>query len=285
MDRCLDGIDWNDVWKAKKARNRALKKGHEPDKHWEDIREARRYAEEADAEYQKRIHDELAILPLTPQSRILDIGAGPGPLSLPLAKKAAHVMAIEPATGMVTVLAERIEKAGLSNVSWVQKRWEDIDPDIDLSPPYDLVIASFSLVMDDIQAAIEKVHHVVQGSVYLFDFIDGPLWEQLACDIWSDLHGEPYSPGPKADCLWNVLYQMGIYANVLVRPIWKSYRFVDVTEAAEFFSRRFGADEDSQKETLKRYLSGKNMAGNGSFYLRGEAYYATIWYEYPQRLP
>src|SRR5690606_41985940 len=53
---------------------------------------------------------------LEPGSRILDIGAGPGTLAIPLAGIAAHVTAVEPAAGMAEVMAEYAEEKGVSNL-------------------------------------------------------------------------------------------------------------------------------------------------------------------------
>ncbi|MDG6256507.1 MAG: class I SAM-dependent methyltransferase [Methanomicrobiaceae archaeon] len=275
----VDAIDWNEVWKAKKDRVRRARKGTAPQHRWDETEQARRYAREADQGYQARVAEEMALLPVTPESRVLDIGSGPGPLTIPLARKAAHVTAVEPAAGMVAVLAERVGKAGLSNVDWVEKTWEETDPDADLQGPYDVVLASFSLTMYDIRAALQKMDAVSCGSVYLFEFVDGPLWDRMGAAIWEDLHGEPYVSGPKADCLWNVLYQMGIYANVLMRPLEKTYRFRDPEEAFAFFAPRYDARTAGQGAVLRSYLAAINQADDGTFLYSRDSAYATIWWK------
>ena len=78
-------------------------------------------------------------------SRVLDIGAGPGTLAIPFTQKVAHVTTVEPAEGMCSVMREKMAEFGAKNISIVQKRWEDVDVEKDLQPPYDVVIASFSL--------------------------------------------------------------------------------------------------------------------------------------------
>jgi SAM-dependent methyltransferase len=274
----VDAIDWNEVWKAKKDRARA-RKGMAPHHRWDEVGQARRYAREADESYQTRVAEEMAILPVTSASRVLDIGSGPGPLTIPLAKKAAHVTAVEPAAGMAAVLAERMKKAGLTNIDLVEKTWEETDLEEDLQGPYDVVLASFSLTMYDIRAALQKMDAASCGSVYLFEFVDGPLWDRMGAAIWEDLHGVPYVSGPKADCLWNVLYQMGIYANVLMRPLEKTYRFRDPGEAYDFFAPRYDVRTPAQEEVLRSYLAEINQADDGSFLFGRDSTYATIWWE------
>ncbi len=81
-------------------------------------------------------------LALTPDSRILDIGAGPGTLTIPLSTQAMHVTAVEPSEGMAGVLQNNIAEYEADNITCVQKRWEDVNVEQDLEGPYDVVIAS-----------------------------------------------------------------------------------------------------------------------------------------------
>lgn len=245
---------------------------------WEHAEDARRYESEADEEYRQRVQETIGLLPVREGARILDIGSGPGILTIPLSERGAIVTAVEPAQGMQQVLRERVAETKFP-VRLVGKSWEEVDPDTDLEGPYDITLASFSLVMADIRAAVEKMVRVTDGEIYLVTFVEGPLWEQMARDLWPRLHGLPYYPGPKADILWNVLFQMGIYADVRVRMLGKTYRFSSLDEACKFFTRRFGASDASQIEAIRKYLEEKNMAADGTFLYRRESPYATIWWK------
>lgn len=57
---------------------------------------------------------------ITSQSCVLDIGAGPGTLAIPFVGKAAHVTAVEPTDGMVSVLKEKMTEFDVENGSLVQ---------------------------------------------------------------------------------------------------------------------------------------------------------------------
>ena len=48
-----------------------------------------------------------------------------------------------------------------------------------------------------------------------------PFWGRMYAELWEPLHGSPYYSGPKTDCLFNVLYQMGIYPDVEMMPLAK----------------------------------------------------------------
>ena len=188
----------------------------------------------------------IAALPLTKGARVLDIGAGPGTLAIPLAPLVREITAVEPGAGMVEVLKRHADRDGIRNITCVQKMWEDVDPARDLSPPYDIVIASLSLTMHDIRSALAKMDAVSAGSVHLFWFADMPFWEKMSADLQEPLHGRPYYPGPKADCLFGVLYQMGIFPDVTMLPMAKEYRFSSAEEMLAFFRNRFGAKTPEQ---------------------------------------
>ncbi|MCX6687345.1 MAG: methyltransferase domain-containing protein, partial [Methanoregula sp.] len=149
-------IDWNEVWKARQERHESSKHFDDPSHNWDRKENAERYDTSSRSEYDVRVKTTLTGLPLTPSMRVLDIGAGPGTLAIPLAPLVKEVTAIEPGEGMVAILNDHIRKNGINNISCIQKRWEDVDSARDLAGPYDLVIASLSLTMHDIRAALEK---------------------------------------------------------------------------------------------------------------------------------
>ena len=102
---------------------------------------------------------------------------------------ASHVTAVEPSS-MARVLQENLEERGIENVECVQKRWEEVDLERDLKPPYDLVVASFSLGMTDIKGAIQKMMAVSSGRVYLAWFVGDTSWDVQSREVSALLSGE-----------------------------------------------------------------------------------------------
>jgi ubiquinone/menaquinone biosynthesis C-methylase UbiE len=270
--------DWNEIWKARQSLHESSKHFDDPSHNWNRRENAERYDSTSRSEYDDRVMTTIGGLDITKNSRVLDIGAGPGTLAIPLAPRVKEITAIEPGEGMVAILNERMKKKGITNVTTIQKRWEDIDPPSDLDGQYDVVIASLSLTMEDIRLALQKMDAVSREYVYLFWFVDMPFWEKMYADLWEPLHGSEYHPGPKADCLFVVLYQIGIYANVEMLPLKKEYRFTTLDEMTAFFRRRFNVITEEQERVMADYLKPLIRTIEHEIVISGYSTFAKIWW-------
>jgi len=269
-------VDWNEVWKERMRLHRSSA-GFADSLHvWKDEDNARRYDTLVQRDYGKRIRDTLDGLNVNPDSKVLDIGSGPGTLAIPLAERAGEVTAVEPALGMVKVLRERIAEEGIKNIRIVKKNWELVDTERELQGPYDIVIASLSLNMIDLKEAVRKMTAVCSGTVNIYWFADMPFWERNYHEIWPEMHGSPYYPGPKVDCLFMVLCQMGIYPDVRMMPLDKEYRFSDPEEMFNHFRNRFGVTTDHQEDVMRRHLLAKTRQEGKMYILSGDTIYAKL---------
>jgi SAM-dependent methyltransferase len=272
-------VDWNEVWKARQERHESSKHFADPSHNWDRRENALRYDTSSRREYDPRVRTTLAGLPLDPSFRVLDIGAGPGTLAIPLSPLVREICAVEPGKGMVDLLYETMEKEGIGNITCVQKRWEDIDPALDLAAPYDIVLSSLSLTMEDLRESLQKMDAVSSRYVYIYWFADPPFWEKMYIDLWPDLHGETYHPGPKADCLFNVLYQMGILSNVEMLPLDKVYRFTTRKEMVAFFRKRFAVKTAKQRQVLDDYLAPLIRHEGSEVVISGDSTLAKVWWK------
>jgi SAM-dependent methyltransferase len=271
--------DWNEIWKQRQERHESSKLSDDPSHNWNRKENAARYDANARSEYDVRVRTTIAALDITKDSRVLDIGAGPGTLAIPLAPLVKDITAVEPGAGMVAILKDHADRQGMRNIVCVQKLWEDVDLSQDLKAPYDIVIASLSLTMYDVREALKKMDAAASGSVHLFWFVDMPFWERMYADLWEPLHGSPYHSGPKADCLFGVLYQMGIYADVTMLPLSKEYRFGDRDEMAAFFRKRFGAKTPEQERMVDEYVTPRIQTRGDEVVISGDSTFAHIWWK------
>lgn len=270
--------DWNEIWKERQKRHESSKHFNDPSHNWNKRENAERYDSTSRSEYDDRVKTTITGLDITKNSCVLDIGAGPGTLAIPLALLVKEITSVEPGGGMVDILKERMKKDGITNITALRKRWEDIDPAHDLTGQYDVVIASLSLTMEDIRLALQKMDAVSREYVYLFWFVDMPFWEKMYADLWEPLHGSEYHPGPKADCLFGVLYQLGIYANVEMLPLKKEYRFATPDEMTAFFRRRFNVTTPKQEQVLDNYLKPLIRKTGPEIVISGDSTFAKIWW-------
>ena len=275
---CLNP-DWNEIWKKRQKLHESSKLSDDPTHNWNKRENAERYDLNSHNEYDDRVKITLAGLGIGKNSQVLDIGSGPGTLAIPLSPLVKEITAVEPGAGMVEILRKHAEREGLRNITCVQKTWEEIDLSLDLPTPFDIVIASLSLTMYDIREALQKMDAASSGSVHLFWFVDMPFWERMYADLWEPLHGSPYHAGPKTDCLFGVLYQMGIYADVRMLPLQKEYRFKNLDEMLVFFRSRFGAKTPEKERKVDDYITPLIRTLGEEVVISGDSTFAHIWWK------
>ena len=211
----------------------------------------------------------MSRIKIEPSYRVLDIGAGPGTTAIPLAKIANSVTVVEPSNGMLARLNENVSKHNLANITCLNKKWEDIEigsgKDIEAGG-HDVVIASHSLIIKDIKDALVKINDAVKRNVYIF-IVAGRRNEKEGSSLWSLFNREKTALRPDYIYLYNILYQLGIYANVEIIDANHNMQFPDLDAAVLHYKTWMnvsGADE----EKLRLYLSENLVKENDAFWLR-----------------
>ena len=265
-------INWNELWKMGKSHLHSRKVQEEDS----DMERAKRFNKVVKA-LKERTEKQIAAIEYDPEYTVLDIGSGPGRLAIPIAKRVKTVTAIDPSRGMLAYLQENMEKEDVTNIVCINKRWEDIELDVDIVP-HDVVIASHSLAMLDIQEALAKIDATAKKSVYLFTFVAGPrglMW--MDDGLWKEIHGKRHQTWSDYICLFNILHDMGIYANA---EIWDSefklpYNTLD--EVVNYWQEVYNIP--SEKEAiLREHLSRMLVEKGGTLYLNGKSKCAVVWW-------
>lgn len=278
MDPC--NIDWSEVWKETLERQLKLNKNVDCSTIWHSKERARRFWKMfQDSSARVITEKRIKGMKLSSESRVLDIGSGPGTLAIPIAQQVAHVTAVEPSDGMMSVMQENIKEYGIENIDCVHKDWEAIDVESDLSAPYDVVFASYSLGMKDIRTSVQKMVDASSRYIYLYWFAGETSWDTHSRRLWPFLHGCEYQPAPKCDVLYKVLYDMGIYPNVKVFPFEHIHRYSTFEEAVEDFKSYYNVSSDTQETILKTYLEDILEVDNGNIIQRGWSTRVKIWWE------
>lgn len=110
------------------------------------------------------VHDFISRMNLTGDETVLDIGCGPGTLAVPLAKRVKHVIAIDFSAQMLEELKAYAAREGVTNITTYHMGWED---DWSHLPPIDIAVASRSMEVSDIDAALAKMSSHARRACYL----------------------------------------------------------------------------------------------------------------------
>lgn len=110
------------------------------------------------------VDDFISRMDISTQDTVLDIGCGPGTLAIPLAKKVKHVIAVDFSKDMLGELEHYAKKEGITNITTYHIGWDD---DWSELPETDIVLASRSVEVKDIDEALKKMSSHAKRTCYL----------------------------------------------------------------------------------------------------------------------
>jgi SAM-dependent methyltransferase len=162
------------------------------------------------------------------QDSILDVGAGTGRFTLALAPFARQVLALEPNAAMLGYLREEIKERGVRNVTLTQTRWEDASADARA----DIVICSHVLYpLLNIVPFLQKLDLASEQACYLY--LRATHIDTLTAPLWKHFHGTERQLPPGYIHALDVLYELGIYAQVEVVKAPFALSYPSLQEAEE----------------------------------------------------
>jgi SAM-dependent methyltransferase len=199
-------------------------------------------------EYTERL---LCQLPLQPEFTVLDIGSGPGTLAIPIAKKVKKVTAIDFSPVMLSHLNSFAQDEHLDNIVTERLAWED-----DWSGkivPHDIAIASRSMAVSALTEALRKIDAYALRYVFITDRITSTPFDAAAFAAL----GRHFDPGPDYIFTVNILYSMGIYANIEVLQLDCDSIYQSLEDAFQSYQWMFKEMTVAETQALYRYLERK----------------------------
>ena len=273
-------IDWNAMWQAE------TKRGHfRPDRAaarelWD--KRAETFARGMDhlepggeLDPEDYISQMLSRIEVRPEWTVLDIGPGPGVLAIPLAKKVKSVTALDISLEMLNRLKANADRHGLTNIQCVNVSWQDAFG-LELIGKHDVVVASRSLMAGDMKAALSYIVAIADRAAYLtFPIIHLPFDWEVYKVIGREKKHPPYI------YLVNLLYQMGVHANVEILRSRARTQFSSVEEALTNLEWRTDPFTPEEKAKLRDFLEGQfaEQGGVGPYVHEGYAQWALLWWK------
>lgn len=187
---------------------------------------------------------------ITPQMSVLDVGAGTGRFSLALAPYARQVIALEPQAVLLAYLRQDLATTGLTNLVVLQSRWEDAPAETRA----DIVVCSHVLYpILDLVPFLEKLDAASEQACYVY--LRATQLDTLTAPLWRHFHGDERLLAPGYIYALDVLYELGIYANVEVVQVPFTLSYPGLQEAEDELMDQLILEDSAQtRQELRRLL-------------------------------
>ncbi|QBD82708.1 class I SAM-dependent methyltransferase [Ktedonosporobacter rubrisoli] len=187
---------------------------------------------------------------VTAQSSVLDVGAGTGRFALALAPLAKQVVAVEPNSAMLSYLRQEAEQKCISNLSYIATTWQEAATDVQA----DIVVCSHVLYpLREVDTFLAKLDRAARQACYIY--LHARHFDELTGHLWRHFHGSERCLSPSYIHALDVMYEMGIYANVEVvskPPSWRYHNYEVAVE--ELIEQLILPDNERTRTELRRML-------------------------------
>ena len=267
MRQCIENpneIDWAGFW-AERLEGKVNK---DWDKAAPGFFKRTRKDDYQDALFDKLILDENDV--------VLDVGCGEGSVTIPLAKRVKKVIGLDSSPKMLEYLEKRANENNITNIETVLKPIEEIT--YDEIGAVDVVVCSRSLngiiPIEDVLAELDKI-----ANKYVFITIFGPENKKIEKDFDKEL-GIKTEDFPDYNYFFNILFNMGIYANVERFDLNNYREYESIDEAMDNGKLRLDLYSDEEKELLRAYLERILTFEDGKYFnVKDKADWIMVWWK------
>lgn len=193
---------------------------------------------------------------LSPRSTVLDVGAGGGRWTIPVARITRSVTAVEPSATMRDILQQNIAVANLDNIQIVPALWQEATIE-----PHDVVISAHAMNSSpEFADFVHKMEHHARERCYIALHL--PPSDGIINELFLSIYGRRYD-SPNAIVAYSALYALGIYANVLVEEAiarWDNATFEEAFARAKrhLHLESSAAHDELVRDTLTHRLIRQN---------------------------
>jgi len=204
---------------------------------------------------------------------VLDVGAGVGRWTIPLAELGFAVTAVEPSEGMRQVLRERLDAREFGNVTIVSESWPGAGV-----PLHDVAVAAYSMYTSPDLAAFaramgERARRLCCLAMRL------PAQHGVMADLSERIHGECHD-SPNFIVGYNALLESGFTPNVFIEPAPVRYwSDPSLDEALVRAKRHLGLAGDQWDTLIAETLQTRLLKTNAGYQWPDWMRAAVAWWE------
>ncbi|RAQ98363.1 hypothetical protein A4R35_22675 [Thermogemmatispora tikiterensis] len=217
---------------------------------------------------------------LEPTLSVLDVGAGTGRFALAMAPLVRVVYAVEPNATMLSYLRQEAEERGVNNIVPIQSTWEAAPADLRA----DVVLCSHVLYpIREVVPFVEKLRAAARRTCYIY--MRATHFDDFTAPVWRHFHDTERARSPAYIHLLDVLFEMGIYANVEIVKTPISLRYSSLDDAVEeMLEQELLPDDEATRRELRSFLANWLVPDNDELVVPGdEMVSAVIWFPGAER--
>jgi ubiquinone/menaquinone biosynthesis C-methylase UbiE len=240
----IEETDWNECWNNIYKDSHKKVKKHK--KTWNDNAKNFNLWLKHD-DYPEKLINRME---LNKNDTVLDLGSGDGTVTMKIASKVKKVTAVDSYKNMLDFLEENANNAGIKNIEYVEADINDIT--LETIGNYDVVLASRSISgIMDVKDKFIELDKIANKSVY-FSLI-GAQPDYHIKKI-SELLNREYEPVNSAIYAYNLLFQLGIYANLVNLECDSQHQYEDIDDAYSRLDWKLKGIKDNEKDIVMNFL-------------------------------
>lgn len=267
MKQCIENpndVNWTGFW--------AERLDGKVNKDW-DKAAGGFYKRTRNDDYQDALFEKLI---LDENDTVLDVGCGEGTVTIPIAKRVKKVIGLDSSVKMLEYLEKRAEDENITNIETVLKPIEEIR--YDEIGDVDVVVCSRSLNgIIPIEGVLTELNRIADR--YVFITVFGPENKKIEKDFERHL-GKRTEDFPDYNYFFNILFNLGIYANVERFDLNNYREYGSIEEAMDNGKFRLDLYSDEEKEKLRNYLEEILTCENGKYFnVKDKADWVMLWWK------
>ncbi len=216
------------------------------------------------------------VLPKTGKCRtFLDVGSGPGTLTLPLASAGKSVTALDPSPHMISALKEEAKALGLKKIKTVTALWGKVE----LKQHDAVICANVPELLRGSSDFFKDANELARKYVFIICAADPFADKFFYKDLFPLIYGRQFEPRTDYLDAYTRLHALGIFANIEIIEYNFDQPFDDMTEAMEFWREYMGLVTNEHDKKLEKYLKKKLIKSRKGLVARFHKKSAVIWWK------